>query len=192
MADEVDAPQQEEAQQEEEFDWAQFFMGEEAPTPQAQAPTPPPVEESKEVGEEDFEDDAEALKKQLAQLAKQVAETSKATSEMAQSARMTQAIDAWRRQASPAELEMADLLMEAKSPEELRTAATLVKRTVSMTDKIVAQKVQEKEREMQKVYGYPVEPTFQPIPEKDKYKEAIKDGDLDRASSLAMRGIFNT
>ena len=142
--------------------------------------------------ENEEEDDVDALKKQVEELTRTVAATQQTTKQMEQSTKVSAAIEAWKLQASPAELAMADVLIEAKNPDELKLRAEVIKRAVATREKDIDQERQRIEREMQAKFGLPVTPTFQPIPEKEKMEAALADGDIEKAASIALKGIFTT
>lgn len=181
-ADDIESP---------DFNWGQFFAADEpeeapvaaAPTPQ-QATPPEPVEEFDE-------EEAKVLRTQISELQKMVADTAKVTTEIATRNRVVAAVEAWKQQASPAELQMADVLAEATSLEDLQAKAVMVRRVAQGADKLLQAERVKIEQEMQREFGMPVTPTYQPIPEKEKMKEALAEGDIDKASAIALKGFFH-
>lgn len=189
------ADEQQEAQGEPqaagEFDWEQFFMEEAGDSEEPLAPEPQAQSED----EDDEEEEAPApevssLKKQVTELQRQVAEASKVTGQITQQTKLTSAIEAWKKQASPAELEMADMLTEAKSVDELKISAAAIKRATARQNELIARERQRIEREVQREAGLPVPQTFTPIPDKEKYREALEKDDLAAAAAIAVKDMF--
>lgn len=168
------------------FDWDKFFG------------TPAPVAEIKEEPEEKFEvfedEAANKLVAEVAAMKKQNAEIVAKQVELERETRLDKALEAWKAQASPAELALADLLYRSKSPEELKANEALVKAAAAKVEATykdeIEKTVKQKEREMQQAFGVPVPPSFQPIPRADKAKEALDAGDLDKAASIMLEGLF--
>lgn len=181
-ADDIESP---------DFDWGQFFAeGEEQPVAAAPQAAPPPPEAEPEEDAEFSENEAAVLRQQVNELQKMVADTAKVTTEIATRNRVTAAVEAWKQQASPAELQMADVLADAVSLEDLQAKATLVKRVAQGADRMLDAERLKIEQRMQREFGLPVSPTFQPMPEKEKMEEALKDGDIDKASAIALKGFL--
>lgn len=194
MADEQQQEQQAPPVAEEDFDWEKFFLDE---AEEAGGSPPPPVASqapaqalSDEDEEEAAPDKVSALEKQVQELTKQVSEASRMATETTQSARVQGAIEAWKAQASPGELRHANVLAGAKSLEELKLRAEVIKETAANFDDELGKARTQVERELQQEYGIPLPPNFQPIPDKDKMEEALKEGDLDTATRLAVKGLF--
>ena len=168
-------------QTDEDFDWGQFFANDEAPAPVDE--TPPGVAA---VYVDESEDD---LRAQL----KVAQETSARALEMATQAQtqgqMQNAIAAWKAQASPAELQHLDIMMDSASPEELQKNAKIVKKAASKFDVALDERVKVAEAQMQRKFGLPVPPTFQPMPEKEKVATMLKEGQLEDAAATMMKGF---
>lgn len=191
MADEVQGtqePQEPQAivpeQLDDNFDWEKFFANDETPVEvtagQEQAPA----------GESTFVDEGEVdLRKQLA---KAQADSAKAL-EMAMQAqtqgKMQQAIEAWRAQASPAEIQLSDILLSSSTPEELQKNAQIVKTAALKLDATLSERLKGMEAKMQRDFGLPVQPTFQPMPEEEKVKALLKEGALEDAAATMMKGF---
>jgi hypothetical protein len=183
MADEpqdIPEPQAVAAEQlDDDFDWEQFFTNDETPAPVIATTEPehiPPPED----------DD---LRAQL----KQAQETSAKALEMATQAqtqgKMQSAITAWKAQASPAELQLADLLLDSASPEELQKNAQIVKTAALKLDATVTERLKGMEAKMQRDFGLPVPPTFQPMPDEEKVNQLLKEGSLEDAAATMMKGF---
>lgn len=174
-----------------EFNWGQFFSEDEA------APDPTSASEPVQVaavvedqGENEDESMTTNLKMQVAELQKMVQDTAKTTTEIATKNRVQAAVEAWKEQASPFELQMVDVLSEATSLEDLKIKADLIKRVSSSSDKVMASEKLKIEQDLQRQFGLPISPTFQPMPERDKMNEALKNGDIEEAANLALKGFF--
>lgn len=183
MADDVQEPQAaaavEPEQLDDDFDWEQFFSNDETPAPAMAAAEPehiPPPED----------DD---LRAQL----KQAQETSAKALEMATQAqtqgKMQNAVTAWKAQASPAELQLADLLLDSATPEELQRNAQIVKTAALKLDATVTERLKGMEAQMQRDFGLPVPPTFQPMPDEEKVNQLLKEGSLEDAAATMMKGF---
>ena len=168
-------------QTDEDFDWGQFFANDETPAPVAE--TPPGVEA---VYVDESVDDLRAQLKQAQ------ADSAKAL-EIATQARtqgtMQTAILAWKQQATPPELALSELLMESATPEDLKRNAEFVKKAALKMDSELQERIKTKEKEMQVEFGMPVPPTFQPMPEKEKVKQLLADGELADAAATMMKGF---
>ena len=168
----------------EEFDWGEFFTDKEEPAPVVATPG------VAEIVVDDSEDDLRA------QLAKAQGDASRAL-EIAQAAqtqgKMSAAIEAWKAQASPAEIELSDILLGSSSPEELQKNAMIVKTAAAKLDATVTERVaqdrKDLERQMQSEFGMPIQPTFQPMPEAEKVKQLLKEGELEDAAATMMKGF---
>ena len=168
----------------EDFDWTKFFAGDEEPAPEAEAPAAVP-----------YMDESEADLR--SQLARAQADSAKAL-ELAQQAQtqgqMQAAVEAWKAQATPAEIELQALLLDSKSPEELQKNAQIVKVAAARLDATSAEREAKVRREMevkmQQEFGLPVPPTFQPMPEKEKVAALLKEGNLEDAAATMMKGFM--
>ena len=195
MADEQQQEQQAPPVAEEDFDWEKFFLDEAeeaggSPPPPVASQAPPQDLSDEEDEEEAPSTEVAALKKQVEALTKQVSEASRMATETTQSAHVQSAIEAWKAQASPGELRHAAVLAGARNLDELKLRAEIVKETAANFDAELGQARTQVERELQQEYGIPLPPNFQPIPDKDKMEEALKEGDLDTAARLAVKGLF--
>jgi hypothetical protein len=189
MADEPQATPTIEDVSEPEFDWGQFFATDGDPAPAAQAQPAPTSEATPELDEEE-PDGTAALRAQVEELQRIVRDTAATTTEIATKNRVNAAVEAWKQQASPVELSMSDVLIEATSLDDLKVKAELVKRVSQSADKNLAAERLKIEQDLQKQFGLPVTPTYDPIPEKEKMQTALDEGDIDRASAIAMKGMF--
>jgi len=171
-------------QLDDDFDWGKFFAGDGVEDDVAT----PPVGAAPVIDED--EDD---LRTQL----KQAQETSAKALEMATQAqtqaKMQNAVEAWKAQATPAEIELQALLLDSKTPEELQKNAQIVKVAAARLDAAGAERDaklrREMERQMQQEFGLPIPPTFQPMPEKEKIAQLLKDGELADAAATMMKGF---
>lgn len=174
----------------EEFDWGQFFADDDdgaAPAPTQQAPI---AQAAPELEEEDEVDDTVALRTQVEELQKLVKETAKTTTEIATRNRVQAAVEAWKQQASPVELQMADVLADATSLDDLKVKADLIKRVSQSSDKLMEKERLKIEQDLQRQFGLPVTPTFQPMPEKEKMQQALDEGNIEQAATIALKGFF--
>jgi|GEM_PF-4407523 len=189
MADEIEIPAVETPEvpavaemATEEFDWGEFFAEKEESVAAA------PVADVPDIGDE--EDDLRA------QLARAQADSARAL-QMAEAAqmqgKMSAAINAWKAQATPAEIELSDLLLGSTSPEELQKNAQIIKLAAAKLDATAAQREanvrKEMERQMQSEFGIPIQPTFQPMPEAEKVKQMLEEGNLADAAATMMKGF---
>ena len=176
-------PQEQAAQFEEDFDWNQFFTDEAATAVTDPAPAV----------EAEPNDD---LRQQLAQAQADSAKALELAMQAQTQSKMQTAVEAWKAQASPAEKELADLLLDSKTPEELQKNAEIVKRAAAKLDATAGEREAKARREMelkmQQEYGFPVMPTFTPMPEEEKVKQLLKEGDLDSAAAAMLKGVFNS
>jgi hypothetical protein len=85
------------------------------------------------------------------------------------------------------------LLLDSKSPEELQKNAQIVKVAAARLDATSSEREakvrREMERQMQQEFGLPIPPTFQPMPEKEKVAQLLKDGDIADAAATMMKGF---
>lgn len=179
-----------------EFDWTGFFLTDGPAEPQPGTPAPPaPV-----AGGDDDEDDPPDRLAQLEAQLKEAQATAAKAVEMAgatqHQTQMQTAIAAWKEQASPAEVELSDLLLESKSPEELKKNAAIVRNAAAKLDATAQSREarirREMEEQMQREFGIPIPPTFTPVPEEEKVNQLIKDGDMTGAASALLKGVFNS
>jgi hypothetical protein len=169
-----------------DFDWDAFW----GPA----TPTQEPIQVQAE-GYEDVSDEVEDERaKELAALRKQTEVNARALEEMRNEKHLDHAIEEWKKQASPAELALSDLLYESQSLDELKKNAARVKKAATKAEEIYGEQLKRKEaeleREVQAKFGLPVPPSFQPIPQQDKANQALADGDLDRAAAIMLEGMF--
>lgn len=182
MADETEGQQQEEMAAA-DFDWGKFFADDSA---EEEEPALEMSEEPQGRSEEDRIAKAEADAARALQLAQAAS----------QQTQMKSAIEAWKAQASPAELLAEPMLLKATTPEELQNTAAYVKDLASTLTSNLAERDEQIKRQvelqMQKEYGLPVTPTFQPMPEKEKIDAALAEGDLVDAANKMMKGFFSS
>lgn len=189
MADEPETTPTIEDVSSDDFDWGQFFtVDEDTAAPTAPAPIQPAAQAEPE--DEGEANDTTALRTQVEELQKLVKDTAKTTTEIATRNRVQAAVEAWKQQASPFELQMADVLTEATSLEDLQTKAALIKRVSASSDKVMESEKLKIEQDLQRQFGLPISPTYQPTPEREKMEEALKEGDIDKAADLALKGFF--
>ena len=170
----------------EEFDWGEFFTDHEEPVLVTETPAAGVAETLVDESEDDLR----------VQLAKAQGDATKAL-ELAQQAqtqgKMQQAIEAWKAQASPAEVELQEILLASTTPEELQKNAQIVKTAAAKisatTNEREAKLRHDLELKMQSDFGLPVSPTFQPMPEQEKVKQLLKDGELADAAATMMKGF---
>ena len=175
---EVAAPEQ----TDEDFDWAQFFAGDEEPAPET-APAEPV-----------FDPQGDDLRAQLAQAQADSKRALELATQAQTQGRMVAAVEAWKAQATPAEIELQALLLDSKSPEELQKNAQIVKVAAARLDATSAEREarvrREMEVKMQQEFGLPVPPTFQPMPEEEKVNQLLKEGNLADAAATMMKGFM--
>jgi len=176
------------------FDWETFFS--DGVAPQAGETTDrgswltaeePPASEA-EPDEFEEEDRVAALERQIAELKNTVVATSETTSEIAFRDKKREAIDSWKRTASPEALTMSELLEEATTPEEIKSRAKVIETATKMLN----ENMEAIEQRVQRKFGLPVQPTFSPIPEKERVDNMLENGDIDGAASALLKGVFNT
>ena len=170
-------------QTDEDFDWGQFFANDEAPAPVAEESTPPGVAA---VYVDESEDD---LRAQLKQAQADSAKALEMATQAQTQGKMQNAISAWKAQATPAELQLQDILLGSATPEELQKNAQIVKTAAVKLDATVTERLKGMEAQMQRDFGLPVPPTFQPIPDAEKVKALLKDGQIEDAAATMMKGF---
>lgn len=191
MADEQQTTEQTPDIESPDFDWGSFFLEDSAPPvapavvseeapPAAAAPAPPE--------DDDENDDVTALKKQVELLTQTVQKTSQTTEEIAQRDKVKAAVEAWKAQASPAEQAMAPLLEQATSLDDIKVREAVIKQATGLLDKSRAQI----EQEVQRKFGLPVQPTFSPVPEKERVDKLLEEGNIDEAANAILKGVFNS
>lgn len=168
----------------EDFDWTQFFAGEGDDDEEA-PPASPPAGVAATFVDEDEDD----LRKQLAQAQADSKRALEIATQTRSQTTMQTAVNAWKEQATPAELAFSDLLLESKSPEELKTNATFIKKAALTLDSTLQDRVKDVERKMQVEFGLPVSPTFQPMPESERVKELLAANELADAAATMMKGF---
>jgi hypothetical protein len=173
------------------FDWDAFWGGPSA----GDEPLPPaPLAAEGDDYEEVGDDLAAERDRELAALRKQSELNAKQLAEMRNQSIMDRAIDEWKKQASPAEIALSELLYESQSVEELKRNEQRVKAAAKKAEELygaeLARKQAEMERELQAKFGIPLPPTFQPIPQAEKANQALAEGDLDRAAAIMLEGMF--
>lgn len=190
MADEPEI-QQEEAPPDmtsPDFDWDAFWG---SPAASDQAVPSVQVEAQYDDVADEVEDERD---RELAQLRKQTEMNAKMLEEFRNEKNLDGAIEEWKKQASPAELALVDLLYESQSLDELKKNAARVTKAASKAEEIYGEQLKarerELEREIQDKFGLPVPPNFQPIPQGDKANQAIAEGDLDKAAAIMLEGMF--
>lgn len=178
-------------QTDDEFDWGSFFADE---NPDLAAKVEGSVGGAR-AEEVVVDEDASELRKQLA---KAQADSSRALELATQSqmqSRMQGAIDAWKQQATPAEIALSSLLLKSKTPEELQENAKIVREAASTLGSDYEERLNQERRkmeiQMQRDFGVPIPPTFNPMPEEEKVKQMLADGDLDAAAAAMLKGVFN-
>jgi len=174
----------------EDFDWGGFFLdGTAAETPPVAAapPAPAPAE-----GDDDEEPEVVVqMKAQIAALTAQVEKVGMTTSQIEHHTRLSTAMEAWKAQASPQELQFADVLAESKDSDDLKQRVEMVKRMTASQGQLEERIRKETELKMQKEFGMPIPPTFSPVPEEEKVNQMLKDGDIDGASNAILKGVFS-
>ena len=169
-------------QTDDDFDWGQFFANEEAPAPTMEAADAGTVV----VPNYESDDDLRVqLKQAQADSAKALEMATKAQTQ----GQMQSAISAWKAQASPAELQLQDILLGSTTPEELQKNALIVKTAAVKLDATVSERLKGMEAQMQRDFGLPVPPTFQPTPDKEKVIQMLKDGQIEDAAATMMKGF---
>jgi len=171
----------------ENFNWDTFWG---SPAPIDEPPAAPPAETYEDITD-DVEDEAD---KQIAALRKQTEMNAKQLNELRTQQNVDQALEAWKKQATPAELALGDLLYTSQSLDELKKNEAIVKNAAKKADAYLDDALSAKEKEMQRKiqenFGLPIPPSFQPIPQADKANQALADGDLDQAASIMLEGMF--
>jgi len=174
----------------EDFDWGGFFLdgtSEQAAPAAAAPPAPAPAE-----GDDDEEPEVVVqMKAQIAALTAQVEKVGMTTAQIEHQSRLATAMEAWKAQAAPQELQFADVLAEAKNPEDLKQRVEMVKRMTASQGQLEERIRKETELKMQKEFGMPIPPTFSPVPEEEKVNQMLKDGDIDGASNAILKGVFS-
>ena len=195
MADEVQTPQAPAAEapgpESPDFDWGAFFLetpGTPPPAVATETPEPLASEPSPPAPSDEEDPDIASLKKQVEQLTQTVQKTSQTTEEIAQRDKVKAAVEAWKGQASPAEQAMAPLLEQATSLEDIKIREGVIKQAVGMLDQSRTQI----EQDVQRKFGLPVQPTFSPIPEKERIDKMLEEGNIDEAANAILKGVFNT
>lgn len=168
----------------EAFDWTKFFDDddeEEVPAPAVVAAPP--------AGE-----DVSDLRAQLAKAQADSAKALELATQAQSQGKMQAAIDAWQAQATPAELDLKEMLLGSTSPDELQRNAQLVKIAAAKLNATReadrAKDRKDLELQLQKEYGMPIPPSHQPIPHADKVKDMLKEEDLSKAAGAMLEGFL--
>jgi len=178
------------------FDWGAFFNGVPEVVDDGEPVAPvAPVANAQAL--QNLEDDQEpTVLAELRELRKTTTQIAARQAESDRQTRLDQAVDEWKKTATPAQLALADILYKSQSLEELRANETLVRQAASKVEAgMAAQEAEIKakvERELQAQYGFPVAPSFQPIPRKDVADQMLSEGNLDGAAAVMLEGLFSS
>ena len=187
MADEVQTPAAAPDIESPDFDWGSFFLEDAQAAPAAVSDAAPePAAPQAAALAEDEADEVELLKQKLATIEATVNKTQQTTEEMAQRDKVKAAVEAWKAQASPEEKTMAPLLEQATSLEDIKVRELVIKQATGL----LGESRYQIEQEVQRKFGLPVQPTFQPVPEREKVDKMLAEGDLDNAATAMLKGLF--